>query len=65
MSQQHKLDKWQHALQGDLRFVMTVKGSRILLSVASAAEELKPVIAKASDFDLLSFKVLWHHYKDA
>ena len=49
------------ALQGDLRFVMTVKGSRILLSVASAAEELQPVIAAASDFDLLSFKVLRQH----
>jgi len=44
-------------LQGDLRFVMTVKGSRILLSVKSAAEELKPVLAEANDFSLLSFKV--------
>lgn len=44
-------------LQGDLRFVLTVKGSRILLSVKSAAEELKPVLAEAKDFNLLSFKV--------
>ena len=36
---------------------MTVKGSRILLSVKSAAEELKPVLAEANDFSLLSFKV--------
>ncbi len=48
---------YRHALQGDLRFVMTVKGSRILLSVKSAAEELKPVLAEANDFSLLSFKV--------
>ena len=44
-------------MQGELRFVMTVKGSRILLSVASAAEELKAVIAEAQDFSLLSVKV--------
>ena len=43
--------------QGDLRFVMTVKGSRILLSVKSAAEELEPVLAEAKEFSLLSFKV--------
>ncbi|DBB11441.1 hypothetical protein WJX82_009846 [Trebouxia sp. C0006] len=44
--------------KGDLRFVMTVKGSRILLSVKSAAEELKPVLAEANEFSLLSFKGL-------
>lgn len=48
----HKFSK------GDLRFVMTVKGSRILLSIKSAAEELKPVLAEADDFSLLSFKGL-------
>lgn len=36
---------------------MTVKGSRILLSVKSAAEELEPVLAEAKEFSLLSFKV--------
>ena len=46
-----------HMSQGDLRFVMTVKGSRILLGVATAAEELKPVVEQAQDFSLLSFKV--------
>ena len=46
-----------HLSQGDLRFVMTVKGSRILLSVKSAAEELEPVLAEAKEFSLLSFKV--------
>ena len=45
-------------MQGDLRFVLTVKGSRILLSVKSASEELKPVLAEAKDFSLLSLKVL-------
>lgn len=48
----------QKFAKGDLRFVLTVKASRILLSVKSASEELKPVLAEAKDFSLLSLKGL-------
>ena len=43
--------------QGDARFVLTTKGSRILLSLKSAAEELQAVLEEAKDFSPLSFKV--------
>ena len=45
-------------LQGDARFVLTVKGARILLSLKSAAEELQAVLEEAKEFSPTSFKVL-------
>ena len=48
-------------VQGDARFVVTTKGSRILLSLKSASEELQPVLEEAKDFKLLSMKVALQH----
>ena len=40
-----------------MRFVLTTKGARILLSLKSASEELQPVLEEAKGFSPLSFKV--------
>ncbi|KAL3141679.1 hypothetical protein ABBQ32_004367 [Trebouxia sp. C0010 RCD-2024] len=48
----------QKFAKGDARFVVTTKGSRILLSLKSASEELQPVLEEAKDFKLLSMKGL-------
>lgn len=40
-----------------MRFVVTTKGARILLSLKSASEELQPVLEEAKEFKLLSLKV--------
>ena len=51
-------------VQGDARFVVTTKGSRILLSLKSASEELQLVLEEAKDFKLLSLKVTLQLYPE-